>query len=298
MGNSNSQYKSKDQIPRFRHYSSTQWADSDSPPAYEASPPVYSASEGSNRFTDSKASVKYNPNEKPDPARGLLHGPFAPAMPAASDSTENALEMLKRYNTVFIVDDSRSMYPLWAEACEALACLAETANRYDTDGIDVHFINDLEKTEPVGMNLKNEQAVRDLFNSRLATGKYTPIGEKLELLLREYLKKLKARSEVKRVNYIIISDGDPTDEPAYVIKNEADKLDKLNAPLCQVGIQFVQIGNSPKATAYLQGLDDELKEQGVSRDIVDTTIYDGKLTDTRLIKILLGGINRRIDDQK
>jgi hypothetical protein len=88
----------------------------------------------------------------------------------------------------------------------------------------------------------------------------------------------------------------------------------------QLGIQFVQIGNDSRATKALKELDDDLHKTGnirvrsfffflgvqiwsdvlgVLQDIVDTTPYS-KLnpgTADGLIKVLLGGINRRIDEQ-
>lgn len=67
--------------------------------------------------------------------------------------------------------------------------------------------------------------------------------------------------------------------------------------LCaKVGIQFVQIGNSPDATAFLDELDNGLAQTYNIRDIVDTTPYTGgSLSADIIIKILLGGINRRVD---
>ena len=63
-------------------------------------------------------------------------------------------------------------------------------------------------------------------------------------------------------------------------------------------MQFVQIGNCPEATQYLERLDDNLGN-GL-RDIVDTVKWNGeRLDDPNFIaKILLGGIIRRIDDVK
>lgn len=70
-----------------------------------------------------------------------------------------------------------------------------------------------------------------------------------------------------------------------------------NCDLCaKVGIQFVQIGNSPDATAFLDELDNGLAQTYNIRDIVDTTPYTGgSLSAEIIIKILLGGINRRVD---
>jgi len=58
----------------------------------------------------------------------------------------------------------------------------------------------------------------------------------------------------------------------------------------------VQIGNDPEATEALKELDDELSSKHNIRDMVDTTLYTGqRLTAELLGKILLGGVNRRVD---
>lgn len=63
-----------------------------------------------------------------------------------------------------------------------------------------------------------------------------------------------------------------------------------------MGIQFVQLGSDPHATEALQDLDDELANKHNIRDMVDTTLYSGQSLTTELLgKILLGGINRRVD---
>lgn len=81
-----------------------------------------------------------------------------------------------------------------------------------------------------------------------------------------------------------------------MIAAAARRLDEGRYPLSQVGIQFVQIGNHRSATEYLRSLDDELQGEYHVRDIVDTTPYlGGRLNADTIIKILLGGINRRVD---
>lgn len=63
---------------------------------------------------------------------------------------ENPLEMLRKYDTVLLVDDSGSMAGgRWRETKAALMDVAEQAAIYDHDGIDLHFIN----SERVGMGL-------------------------------------------------------------------------------------------------------------------------------------------------
>jgi hypothetical protein len=157
------------------------------------------------------------------------------------------------------------------------------------------------------------------------------MGRKLQSLLESYLAALENNPDLKRVNYIVITDGAPSQlllfrlkifsnkseadrgetEPELVIVNAAKELDSRNALMSQVGIQFVQVGGNTAATRYLESLDNNLRtkynirvcalELGVwipltwLQDIVDTTFapVDKPLD---MIKILTGGINRRVDD--
>lgn len=222
------------------------------------------------------------------------------------ESVEDALETLRKYDTVIIVDDSSSMRgKRWKDARDALSSLADVTAKYDADGIDVHFLND----DRFLINVRNSSAVKRLFTNVEPRG-ITPIGEKLERLLLSYLEKIEnakarelagdfnATKAIKPVNYIVLTDGAPTDEPEDVVVMAARRLDRGNFPITQVGIQFVQIGDSSKATQFLQELDDNLASDHGVRDIVDTTPFTmtgGELTAEMLTKILLGGINRRVD---
>ncbi|KIJ69750.1 hypothetical protein HYDPIDRAFT_78441 [Hydnomerulius pinastri MD-312] len=225
--------------------------------------------------------------------------------PMRQESRENALETLRQYDTVIIMDDSGSMHQddRWGQAKQALAGLASVAATYDADGIDIHFLNHSKQA----IGVKDGTRVNRLFTSIRPDG-LTPIGQKLDELVGDYITKLEAAKrrkdkgdtfalkQIKPINFIVITDGVPTDEPADVITVLARRLDKHHFPLSQVGIQFVQIGNDKAATAFLQELDDDLGSSHNVRDMVDTTPYLGiALTHEMLIKILLGGINRRVD---
>ncbi|KIK73730.1 hypothetical protein PAXRUDRAFT_177636, partial [Paxillus rubicundulus Ve08.2h10] len=171
------------------------------------------------------------------------------------------------------------------------------------DGVDIHFLNS--HRSAIGMT--DASKVRQLFEDVRPQG-FTPIAHKLDTLVGDYLRKLEKASRkrdrgdplplqnMKPVNFIVITDGVPTDEPLDSIVALASRLDRGNYPLTQVGIQFVQIGNDKQATKFLAELDDDLSQSHNIRDIVDTTPYFGaELTAEMLIKILLGGINRRVD---
>ncbi|KAJ7146016.1 hypothetical protein C8R44DRAFT_756356 [Mycena epipterygia] len=237
--------------------------------------------------------------------------------PMRKETLENALEILRKYDTIILVDDSGSMtlpgskkgVTRWFEAGEALEALAETAQKYDTDGIDIYFLNNKKEA----LNLKSSAEVRAVFDKIKPTGA-TPTGERLDQLLKPHIVKLehsfiapdgtpkdKVTEEViKRINFIVITDGEATDNPKYAVIDAASRLKAMkNLCMIQVGIQFVQVGNDSAATRALKELDDDLHKAGNIRDIVDTTPYSklNPVTADGLIKVLLGGINRRIDEQ-
>ncbi|KAJ7696829.1 hypothetical protein B0H17DRAFT_1053185 [Mycena rosella] len=237
--------------------------------------------------------------------------------PMRRETFEDALEVLRKYDTVILVDDSGSMtlpgskkgVTRWYEAGEALEALAETAQRYDTDGIDIYFLNNKKEA----LNIKSSSEVRALFDKVKPSGA-TPTGERLDQILKPRIVELEAAciepdgtpkdektgNIIKRVNFIVITDGEATDNPKYPIIDAASRLKAMtNLCMIQLGIQFVQIGNDSTATKALKELDDDLHKTRNIRDIVDTTPYSklNPVTADGLIKVLLGGINRRIDEQ-
>ncbi|KAK0194268.1 hypothetical protein F5146DRAFT_926217, partial [Armillaria mellea] len=185
-----------------------------------------------------------------------------------------------------------------SQARKALGELTAVAAKYDKDGIDIQFLND--PTVRNGLTTKAE--VDKLFQS-VTPIPGTPIGHKLESLLTAYINKFeelqRTGEKLKKVNYILLTDGEPKLYPDKVIVRAAKRLDKLHAPQVQIGIQFVQIGHSVSATKFLQSLDDDLMHKHNIRDIVDTTPAQAgrDLSTNDMIKILTGGINRRVDNQ-
>lgn len=215
---------------------------------------------------------------------------------------EHALEMLRDFDTAFIVDDSSSMTgSRWEQARAAVKGVVGQACKYDDDGVDVYFLNAKRDSE----GIRKPADVDRLFRGLYPKGA-TPTGRTLERILREYMRKLDAATAsgsrssdtVKPLNIIVITDGAPTDDPESVIVTYAKRLDKGDYPLSQVGIQFFQVGNDREATKALQELDDELGDQHGIRDMVDTVPYQGDLTPELIVKVLLGGINRRLDRKK
>lgn len=246
---------------------------------------------------------------------------------------ENQYEFLRTFDTVFVIDDSASMdaFTRWTDTRTALETIATIATKYDSDGIDVHFLN---STQHDARNLRSAAEVRRLFDLVRPAG-ITPIAACLDRILRNYLDMYAtARTALsspptspvgpgsgaakypKPLNIIVLTDGEPTDDPESVIVDAARRLDMLNAPLCQVGIQFFQIGDEEGAREALEDLDDALAEIYGIRDMVDYTPYigdaqyqqqhhgrasggedgDGQaVTGEWILKVLTGAVNRRLD---
>lgn len=187
------------------------------------------------------------------------------------------------------------MYNLWQEAESALSGIVEQVIKYDSDGLDVYFLNSTNSLQGV----KDSGSIRELFQYVGPVGESTPTEIRVEELLSPYIEQCERAKSTgqpmpKPLNLLVLTDGeaDDPDTLAYTLQGFAKRLDDIRAPLTQLGIQFIQIGNDPIATEALKQLDDELQD---CRDMVDTTPYAGKVNSDFLIKVALGSINRRID---
>ncbi len=183
---------------------------------------------------------------------------------SSSATREDPLDLLKTFDTIVVVDDSGSMDltpdgrpdapSRWEEARDALAGVVHLAAAKDADGIDVHFLNSERYLE----GCTDPAQVRELFAAVRPQGP-TPLGMKLEMLLLAYLdeietyKENKARGgaaaaassgklEPKKRNYIIITDGAPSDDVEDVVISIARRLDQGRFPLSQIG--FVSAGSA------------------------------------------------------
>ena len=194
---------------------------------------------------------------------------------SSSPKKERVYATLKRYHTLFLVDDSDSMMDdegtRWETAKIAMAKIASIAVENETDGVEVQFFNyyigPLESAR--FKNLKSAKEVMHLFEDIIPDGE-TPTATRLDEILNEYCRNYENNSGIKGLNLIVLTDGRPSpgeDVEAVVVKF-AKKLSKLGAPSLKVGIQFVQIGNDPDAAAFLRRLDDNLKEtHKLDRDV-------------------------------
>ncbi|KDQ21105.1 hypothetical protein BOTBODRAFT_27105 [Botryobasidium botryosum FD-172 SS1] len=256
--------------------------------------------------------VPYIGGFRPDlESESSLFSPSSPTSPIPVN-VNDPLAILNDYKTMLIVDDSGSMLEgsgkLWLEVQEAAAGIVNTVGSYPrSGGVDIYFMN----SSIVEPGLMDGRALNELFR-KVQPQASAPTGRKVEQLLYEYLSDLQyVRNQtregnteifasIRPVNFIIITVGEFGDELAGAIINAARWLDENHFPLPQVGLQFVQVGNNPEATKALKKLDDDIAQEHGIRDMVDTVPYrsDVELNTDFIIKILLGGINRRVDGQK
>ncbi|KAF2009001.1 hypothetical protein BU24DRAFT_437518 [Aaosphaeria arxii CBS 175.79] len=218
----------------------------------------------------------------------------------AGSSTDDPFAFLKSFDTIFLIDDSGSMAGRsWRETQRALETITPICTQRDADGIDIYFLN--HPDSDYYKNVTSPGSVVEIFQS-VRPGGGTPTGQKLNNILRPYIRQCERSLETtKPINIIVITDGEPSDDVESPIINAAKKLDKLDAPAWQVGIQFFQVGREPGAREALKQLDDGLEEiaGGDLRDIVDTVPFMGddnaELSAAGIMKVVLGSVNRRLD---
>ncbi|KAI8648794.1 VWFA domain-containing protein [Fusarium keratoplasticum] len=239
---------------------------------------------------------------------------YASPVPSLSNitSAEDKYAFLSTFDTIFVIDDSGSMAGRsWHEVREAVGAIAPICTSHDSDGIDVYFLNHRSRNSGSGTQapggyyeIQNAAQVQRLFESTRPGGA-TPTGTRLHSILKPYCANLARKPEnmdsTKPVNVIVITDGCPTDDPESIIVHYAKKLDQIEAPPYQVGIQFFQVGKENGAAKALKDLDDNLTDLGI-RDMVDTATWSSTSSDNNkmltangILKVVLGAVVRRLD---
>ncbi|KAL6789550.1 hypothetical protein GGI42DRAFT_365776 [Trichoderma sp. SZMC 28013] len=232
---------------------------------------------------------------------------------------EDQFAFLSYFDTVFVIDDSGSMAgKSWEEVAGVLRAITPICTAHDKDGIDLYFLNHQSKAKntpegkaPYGYyNIETPEEITGIFDAVEPYGS-TRTGSRLRSILRPYVGGLpppedKSRNidDVKPINIIVITDGEPSDDPDPVITKYARDLDKLDAAVHQVGIQFFQVGNMPRAAQALNHLDDLFGPKSDVRDMVDTVSWDANpgnhsctktLSEDTVLKVVLGSVIRRLD---
>lgn len=183
---------------------------------------------------------------------------------------EKVFAQLRRYDTSFLIDDSDSMNGRrWKTAKQVLDEIVPIAVKYDKNGVDVRFFNAYVENED-RKDITSPEKVMELFKSATPPEGETPTADMLEIELNEYCHDYKINRSIKGLNLIVLTDGEPSpgQDVERIIVKYAKKLEELEAPPLQVGIQFLQIGSDEKAASFLKTLDDDLQAKwGLDRDV-------------------------------
>jgi uncharacterized protein YegL len=270
--------------------------------------PYLSAAPATRRPTSANANTNPFANQMDappayTPAPAQFSQPPAVELDSSTHTADDQYAFLKSFDTIFLIDDSGSMAGRsWRETGKALETITPICTQRDADGIDIYFLN--KRDSPMFQNVTSAGTVIEIFQTVRPSGA-TPTGQRLQKILKPYLQRYEQNPETtKPINIIVITDGEPSDDVEAPIIACAKKLDKLEAPAWQVGIQFFQVGKERGARQALKQLDDGLREASGDdelRDIVDTVPFtgddDAELTGAGIMKVVLGSVNRRLDRQ-
>lgn len=154
----------------------------------------------------------------------------------------------------------------WQRAQETVMSLARKAAETDPDGIDVYSFN----TGFTKFANTTPEKVAELFSRETPHGgtDFVPvINDALEAHF----------SNNKRPTTIIcLTDGEPSNQTAgenalaALLIKAANRIEGD----AELAVGFIQVGDDPKASAFLKRLDDDLQKQGAKFDIVDTLTAD------------------------
>ena len=191
-------------------------------------------------------------------------------------------ELVRDY--VLAVDASSSMLmklpdgrSRWQAVAEATFGLAVGVEELDPDGIEVYtFSSKVKEWE----NASSETIV-ELFAKNKPFGSTNLTGLLDVVLLQKW------KTEVP-TTLLVITDGEPNDKAA--VANTIIEATKRMQFDEQLAVSFIQVGNDPAATRFLQFLDDDLVDMGARFDIVDTVPVDA-FGDRSLEDILLAAIH-------
>ena len=249
-----------------------------------------------------------------DYALGIKRGRYyhAPTqLNGRPDSTSAALRLLNKVRTVILLDDSSSMAlpghsswnfdenvtteTRWDQAIRMLSGIAPIVSQYNSHGIDLHFLN--RSTFYTGLHTEAE--VIEAFHAG-RPNYTTPTGQRVNDILDGYMSTLRYYRDLMPLNLIVITDG-MADDPnllRWAIEEHITKIMDRGYPAHQLGIEFVQVGDSQAATDDLLALEEEVTRHHLSfnRDIVGITPITRirNMNSELLLVISVGGIDARL----
>ncbi|MEB3160328.1 MAG: VWA domain-containing protein [Synechocystis sp.] len=178
--------------------------------------------------------------------------------------------------------DPKSQKSRWDLVQESTLALARKCDQLDPDGITVYtFSGKFRRYDNV-----NASKVEQIFQENEPVGG-TNLTAVLQDAINDFLQRKQSNQAKAGETILVITDGEPNDRRSvFEIIIQASKC--LDADE-ELAISFIQIGNDPSATKFLNTLDDQLTEVGAKFDIVDTVTFDD-MEELTLTEVLLNAI--------
>ncbi|GAA5820235.1 hypothetical protein JCM3770_006071 [Rhodotorula araucariae] len=182
--------------------------------------------------------------------------------------------------------------------------VAQAASLFDTDGIQVFFMN----SHAVGHGITSEQQAQQLLSTVTFSG-LTPLGTSLERKVLQPLVHAAVSGTLRKpVLVIAVTDGEPASEERYkivhAIKAAKNALSQTRHGPDALSVELAQVGNDQKATAFLHEIDTH-PEVGRMVDVTGTFENESAQMqqatgialspDLWLIKLLLGALSSEYD---
>lgn len=200
--------------------------------------------------------------------------------------------MIHNRDYTLIIDQSGSMSTpdqtegrtRWQEAQSATLALAEVCEQYDPDGITLYTFSSRFKRYPQVTTAK----VAEIFNENQPLGSTNLVAVLQDALEHYFQGKAAGIAKPEGEIFLIITDGEPNDQQAVIdlIIQTTQRLERSK----EIGLSFIQVGDDPDATAFLETLDDKLHEAGAKYDICDTVTIES-MANMSLTDVLLNAVN-------
>lgn len=199
--------------------------------------------------------------------------------------------MLENRDYTLIIDKSGSMSAQdqadnksrWETVQESTLALAKKCEEFDPDGITIYVFSSRFKRYD---NVTSDK-VSEIFAENDPVGR-TDLASVLQDALDNFFERRTAgTTKPNGETLLVITDGEPDDRKAVMkqIIEASRKIDRDE----ELAISFIQVGDDPKVTEFLQALDDRLQEAGAKFDIVDTVTLE-KMQGLSLSDVLLNAI--------
>ncbi len=170
--------------------------------------------------------------------------------------------------------------------------VAYASSLFDDDGIQIRFMNNVEKAVD---HVKNEEQVQRLISGITFKG-LTPLGTQLreQVIDGIVLPKVRSGTLRKPVLVITITDGQPAGEPLGTV---FDTIRYASTEMSRyphygqraISYQFAQVGNDQKAKEFLARLDSdpgvgELVDCTSSKPTIDITLQQSLNSHSQILK--------------